>query len=63
MRIASRPVDYSLIPGDPATEIARFAGKGRFDLVVMGAHGRTELEHAVLGSVAENVVRRAGWTI
>jgi len=58
-RIASRPVDYSLVPGDPAAEIARFAGEGRFDLVVMGTHGRTELEHAVLGSVAEKVVREA----
>jgi nucleotide-binding universal stress UspA family protein len=57
-RIAKRPVDYSLVHGDPATEIARFAGEGRFDLVV-GTHGRTELEHAILGSVAEKVVREA----
>ncbi len=57
--IASRPVDYALVPGDPATEITRFAAEGRFDLVVMGTHGRTELEHAALGSVAERVVRAA----
>jgi nucleotide-binding universal stress UspA family protein len=57
--IATRPVDYSLVHGDPATEIARFAGEGWFDLVVMGTHGRTELEHAILGSVAEKVVREA----
>jgi nucleotide-binding universal stress UspA family protein len=25
----------------------------------MGTHGRTELEHAILGSVAEKVVREA----
>lgn len=29
------------------------------DLVVMGTHGRTGLRHAVLGSVAEKVVRLA----
>ncbi|MFO0724733.1 MAG: universal stress protein [Myxococcota bacterium] len=29
------------------------------DLVVMGTHGRTGLEHFVLGSVAERVVRAA----
>jgi universal stress protein A len=29
------------------------------DLVVMGTHGRTGLRHAVLGSVAEKVVRHA----
>jgi nucleotide-binding universal stress UspA family protein len=29
------------------------------DLVVMGTHGRTGLQHVVLGSVAERVVRHA----
>jgi universal stress protein A len=29
------------------------------DLVVMGTQGRTGLEHALLGSVAESVVRQA----
>jgi universal stress protein A len=31
----------------------------RFDLVVMGTHGRTGLKHAFIGSVAEKVVRHA----
>jgi nucleotide-binding universal stress UspA family protein len=56
---AKTPVRTSLVHGDPATEIARFAAEGRFDLVVMGTHGRAELAHAMLGSVAEKVVRRA----
>ena len=29
------------------------------DLIIMSTHGRTGLTHALMGSVAENVVRRA----
>jgi nucleotide-binding universal stress UspA family protein len=45
--------------GNPAHEIVDLAELGHFDLIVMGTHGRTGLAHAVLGSVAEKVVRRA----
>jgi nucleotide-binding universal stress UspA family protein len=45
--------------GDPAAEIVAFAEKGAVDLLVLGTHGRTGLEHALMGSVAERVVRRA----
>lgn len=45
--------------GEPAVEIVEFATSGRFDLVVIGTRGRTGLRHALLGSVAERVVRRA----
>ncbi|BDG10260.1 universal stress protein [Anaeromyxobacter paludicola] len=45
-------------PGMPAGEIARFAEDGHFDLVVLGTHGRTGLRRVLLGSVAEEVVRR-----
>jgi nucleotide-binding universal stress UspA family protein len=45
--------------GEPAAEIVDFAASGRFDLVVIGTRGRTGLRHALLGSVAERVVRRA----
>jgi nucleotide-binding universal stress UspA family protein len=44
--------------GVPATEIVRLARDG-FDLVVLGTHGRTGFQHALLGSVAERVVRRS----
>ena len=45
--------------GDPATAIVARAAKGKYDLLVMGTHGRTGLSHVILGSVAEKVVRRA----
>ena len=45
--------------GEPAAEIVTFAKAAGVDLVVVGTHGRTGLEHALMGSVAERVVRRA----
>ncbi len=45
--------------GEPAAEIAELAQEGGYDLVVVGTHGRTGFRHALLGSVAERVVRRA----
>lgn len=45
--------------GVPHAEILRFAQENDLDLLVMGTHGRTAFMHAVLGSVAEKVVRRA----
>jgi nucleotide-binding universal stress UspA family protein len=53
------PVSTKLVQGVPHVEIVREAEEGGFDLVVMGSHGRTGLRHALLGSVAERVVRRA----
>jgi nucleotide-binding universal stress UspA family protein len=46
--------------GEPALEIVEFARQGGFDLLVLGTHGRTGIRHALLGSTAERVVRRAG---
>jgi universal stress protein A len=45
--------------GKPVTEIIRYANENAIDLIVMGTHGYAGLEHMVIGSVAENVVRRA----
>jgi nucleotide-binding universal stress UspA family protein len=45
--------------GEPAAEIVSFAKARAVDLVAMGTHGRTGLEHALMGSIAERVVRRA----
>ncbi len=48
-----------LAVGSPAETIVRVAQELAADLIVMGTHGRTGLQHALLGSVAEKVVRQA----
>ena len=45
--------------GTPADEIVQLAADFNADVVVMGTHGHTGLKRLVLGSVAENVVRKA----
>jgi nucleotide-binding universal stress UspA family protein len=49
----------TVVTGRPADSITDYAQAERFDLIVMGTHGRTGLSHALLGSVAERVVRKA----
>lgn len=46
--------------GEPAFEIVRAAEDLKADLIVVGTHGRGGLAHMVMGSVAEDVIRRAG---
>jgi nucleotide-binding universal stress UspA family protein len=45
--------------GPHDSEILRYAAEWPADLIVMGTHGRTGLRHALLGSVAEKVVRHS----
>ena len=45
--------------GDPAGEILRAAQFTNADLIVMGTHGRTGLSRLLMGSVAEQVLRKA----
>jgi nucleotide-binding universal stress UspA family protein len=58
-KIAGSPVTTQKAIGEPAAEIVAFARSAGVDLVVVGTHGRTGIEHALMGSVAERVVRRA----
>ncbi|HTQ05629.1 MAG TPA: universal stress protein [Polyangiaceae bacterium] len=46
-------------PGSPAHTIVEVAKQGRYDLIVLATHGHTGLAHALIGSVAERVVRHA----
>jgi len=45
--------------GVPYREICRMANEEHIDLIVMPTHGWTGVSHALFGSVAEKVVRRA----
>jgi nucleotide-binding universal stress UspA family protein len=53
------PVEHSLVQGDAATEILRVAEETKCDVIVLGTHGRTAVARLIMGSVAEQVVRRA----
>ena len=47
------------VVGSPFGQIIEYAKTHDIDLIVMGTHGRGALAHAILGSVAERVVRLA----
>ncbi len=45
--------------GDEDEKILEFVQKEKIDIIVIGTHGRTGIEHVFLGSVAEKIVRRS----
>jgi nucleotide-binding universal stress UspA family protein len=47
------------VAGDPWRSIVDAAKGGGYDLIVIGTHGRTGFSRALIGSVAERVVRHA----
>jgi nucleotide-binding universal stress UspA family protein len=53
------PVEHRLVEGYPAEQILRVAAQKNCDLILMGTHGRTALNRLLMGSVAEQVVRKA----
>jgi universal stress protein A len=53
------PVVSAIASGLPARQIVAYARKNAVDLIVVGTHGRTGVSRALLGSVAEAVVRHA----
>jgi nucleotide-binding universal stress UspA family protein len=59
-RLGGKRVSTVLASGAPWHEIVQLAKRDPgIDLIVMGTHGYTGLEHVLLGSVAERVVRHA----
>jgi universal stress protein A len=54
-----RVVEARRLEGTPWDAITETARTGGHDVIVMSTHGRTGLEHALIGSVAEKVVRHA----
>ena len=53
-------VKTHMLLGSPYREIVGKAKQEKADMIVMGTHGRRGVDHFLLGSVAEKVVRLAG---
>ncbi|MEA3288282.1 MAG: universal stress protein [Candidatus Marinimicrobia bacterium] len=51
--------DSTSLHGKPWREIVSFARDQKMDLIVMATHGLSGLSHALYGSTAEKVVRKA----
>lgn len=49
----------AVICGRPVESIVQYAGENGCDLIVVGSHGRSGIQRALLGSVAEGVIRHA----
>ena len=45
--------------GHPIEELLNIAVREKVDLLVMGVRGRSDLEHVLVGSVAEKLFRRS----
>lgn len=58
---ADRTVEviHRFIEGEAAAEILALAEETKADVIVMGTHGRTGLARLLMGSVAEQVVRKS----
>jgi nucleotide-binding universal stress UspA family protein len=48
-----------IVPGIPYDEIIKKATDNSADLIILGTHGRTGLDHVLFGSTAEKVVRKS----
>lgn len=61
MSLAKLRVTQRIEHGAPsaAVTIVEVAVAGGFDVIVMSTHGRTGLEHLLIGSVTEKVIRKA----
>ncbi|HZV11652.1 MAG TPA: universal stress protein [Candidatus Kapabacteria bacterium] len=53
------PAVVETLHGRPFAEILRYAEEHEIDLIIIGTHGRSGLDHFLLGSTAEKVVRKA----
>ena len=51
--------ETEIVAGDPVEQICRQSGRPEVDLLVISTHGRSGFQHALLGSVAEQVARYA----
>ncbi len=52
-------VEKMVVRGVPFVEIIKIAKDKNVDMIVIGTHGRTGIDHMLFGSTAEKVVRKA----
>jgi len=55
----SQHIRVVLTEGPAAQSIVRYANDHQVDMIIMSTHGRTGIQHVLLGSVTERVVRTA----
>ncbi len=58
-KMFSKTFKVVVMEGNAAQTIVEYARSNGTDIIVMSTHGRTGLEHVLLGSVSERVVRTA----
>jgi nucleotide-binding universal stress UspA family protein len=61
--IAPERITMAIRIGNPADELLKIIVNENIDMVVMGVKGRTDLEYAFTGSVAEKMFRRSPVTV
>ena len=54
-----RELDTEMVTGKPERRIVDYATEIGHDTIVIGSHGRTGVSRILLGTVSEDVVRRA----
>ena len=60
-RSAQKGIDFKskIIFGSPTVEIEELSKKGKFDIIVIGSRGQSELKEIFLGSVANAIVHKS----
>jgi nucleotide-binding universal stress UspA family protein len=53
------PADAEILSGNAVDEIIRYSSDVNADLIIMATHGRSGVSHMLMGSTAEQVVRKA----
>ncbi|NBW94468.1 MAG: universal stress protein, partial [Bacteroidetes bacterium] len=56
---AGLDVSWKTIKGHPAAALRQLAEEADIDLIVIGSHGRSGFDRAMVGSVSEKVLRSA----
>lgn len=61
--LPSHSIDVKVSAGLVSETIVREANEWEADLIIMGSHGRKGFKHFLLGSIAEDVLRKADCSV